>query len=177
MAETGAAKLERLIDNRRVRLAVEGVGAALLFYWALQWVWPTPAGVVVQGVIIGALTALVSFGIALIYRSNRVINFAQADLGVVPAALAIMLIVPRTGTLGETSGPRLSYWIAMPLALVVAVALGAFVERVFIRRFSKAPRLILMVVTIGLSQILAGFGTAIPFWFGSTLPPQRYPSP
>jgi ABC-type branched-subunit amino acid transport system ATPase component/ABC-type branched-subunit amino acid transport system permease subunit len=177
MAETGRASLERLIDNRRVRQAVEGVGAALLFYWALQWVWPTPAGVVVQGVIIGALTALVSFGIALIYRSNRVINFAQADLGVVPAALAIMLIVPQTGTLGENGGPRLSYWVAMPLALVVAVALGSFVERVFIRRFSKAPRLILMVVTIGLSQILAGFGTAIPFWFGSTLPPQRYPSP
>ena len=170
-------KRSMVIDDRRMRLVVEGVGAALLFYWVLQWVWPTPAGVVAQGVIIGALTALVSFGIALIYRSNRVINFAQADLGVVPAALAIMLIVPRTGSLGESGSPRLSYWVAMPLALVVAVALGAFVERVFIRRFSKAPRLILMVVTIGLSQILAGFGTAIPFLFGSVLPPQRYPSP
>ena len=36
---------------------------------------------------------------------------------------------------------------------------GAFVEFIFIRRFFKAPRLILTVVTIGVSQILAGVAT------------------
>jgi ABC-type branched-subunit amino acid transport system ATPase component/ABC-type branched-subunit amino acid transport system permease subunit len=177
MATTTTSALRTLLSNRRQRRAVQLVVGSLAFYFALQPIWPTPAGVLVQGVIIGALTALVSFGIALIYRTNRVVNFAQADLGVVPAAVAIMLILPRTGRFGQQGEPRLSYWIAMPLAILMAVVLGAFVERVFIRRFSKAPRLILMVVTIGLSQILAGFGTAIPFLFGSVLPPQRYPSP
>ena len=47
-----------------------------------------PAGQLVYGFIIGSLTALTSFGLALIYRANKVINFAQADLGAVPASLA-----------------------------------------------------------------------------------------
>jgi ABC-type branched-subunit amino acid transport system ATPase component/ABC-type branched-subunit amino acid transport system permease subunit len=171
----------RLVEEDRARKVVRLGGGTLVCYLALQLVWPTPAGIVVQGIIIGALTALVSFGIALIYRANRVVNFAQADLGVVPAALAIMLITRSHTTLSvngvKTTSTGISYWIAVPIALVVAVLLGSLVERLLIRRFSRAPRLILMVVTIGLSQVLAGAGTAIPFLFGSTLPPQRYPSP
>ena len=77
----------RWLDNRLVRQTLEVGGGAVIFYWALQWLWPTPKGVVVQGIIIGSLTALISFGIALIYRSNRVLNFAQADLGAVPATI------------------------------------------------------------------------------------------
>src|SRR3954447_11598745 len=156
-----------IVDNRYLRQSLEVAGGAVIFYWALQWLWPTPAGVVVQGVIIGALTALISFGIALIYRSNRVINFAQADLGVVPASLGVVLIAAK----------HWSYWLAMPLALMTAVVLGMVVERVFIRRFAHAPRLILMVVTIGIAQILAGLGTAIPFFFGLNFPPQKFNSP
>ncbi|MDT5257626.1 MAG: hypothetical protein QOD10_2706, partial [Mycobacterium sp.] len=171
----------RLVEGSRARKVGGYAAGTLVCYLALQLVWPTPAGIVVQGIIIGALTALISFGIALIYRSNRVVNFAQADLGVVPAALAIMLITRTQTTVSvhgvKTTSTGISYWIAVPIALVVAVLLGSLVERLVIRRFSRAPRLILMVVTIGLSQILAGAGTAIPFLFGRTLPPQRYPSP
>ena len=63
-------------------------------YFVPQWVWgwDMPAGELVYGFIIGSLTALMAFGLALIYRSNRVINFAQADLGAVPASLAVALI-------------------------------------------------------------------------------------
>src|SRR5690349_1175883 len=89
---------DALARNRR--RALQLVIGSFVFYWALQPLWPTPAGVLVQGIIIGALTALVSFGIALIYRTNRVVNFAQADLGVAPAAVAIMLILPRTNRFG-----------------------------------------------------------------------------
>ena len=121
--------------------------------WA--WGWDMPAGELVYGFIIGSLTALMAFGLALIYRSNKVINFAQADLGAVPASLAVALItLPAIGW---------SFWVAVPLSLVVAVLLGAFIEFVIIRRFTKAPRLILMVVTIGLAQLLAGLGVALPY--------------
>jgi ABC-type branched-subunit amino acid transport system ATPase component/branched-subunit amino acid ABC-type transport system permease component len=165
------------LDDRRLRRAFDLAAGGLVFYWLLQRLWPTPIGVVIQGVIIGSLTALVSFGIALIYKSNRVINFAQADLGVVPASLAVTLMT-RSQLIGlHQVNQGISYWLAVPLALACAVVLGWFVERVVIRRFSRAPRLILMVVTIGLSQLLAGAGTAIPFFFGDTLPPQSYPSP
>ncbi len=83
------------------------------------------------------------------------INFAQADLGAVPASLAVALItLPAFGW---------SFWVAVPLSLVVAVLLGALIEFVIIRRFNKAPRLILMVVTIGLAQLLAGLGVTLPY--------------
>lgn len=161
--------LRRATDHPVVRmcaiaLAVAAVGL-ILPQWA--WGWSIPAGVLVQGVIVGSLTALLAFGLALIYRSNRIINFAQADLGAVPASLAVSLI----------SLEAWSYWLAIPLALVASIALGAMVEFVIIRRFSNAPRLILMVVTIGLAQFLAGFGVAIPFFMGADIPKQTFPSP
>jgi ABC-type branched-subunit amino acid transport system ATPase component/ABC-type branched-subunit amino acid transport system permease subunit len=125
-------------------------------YAALQQVWPTPSAVALQGVIVGALTALIAFGLALTYRSNRVINFAQADLGALPASLGLSLLVVWGW----------SYWLAMPAALVFAVLLGLIVERLVVRPFAKAPRLILMVATIGLAQVLAGLASALPFAFG-----------
>lgn len=133
----------------------------------IVWGWTIPTHQIVYGVIIGSLTALTSFGLALVYRSNKVINFAQADLGAVPASLAVSLVVVWSW----------SFWIAVPLALVAAVALGSLVELVIIRRFAQAPRLILMVVTIGVAQVLAGLSVAIPFFLGADLRPQQLPAP
>ena len=64
---------------------------ALGGYFLPQWLWgwTIPFHQIVYGVIIGSLTALTSFGLALVYRANKVINFAQADLGAVPASLAV----------------------------------------------------------------------------------------
>src|SRR5438067_9599871 len=51
-----------------------------------------PLGELIWGAITGTLYGLVAFGIILIYRANRVINFAQAGLGIVPALLGVILI-------------------------------------------------------------------------------------
>ena len=121
----------------------------------------------VWGIVLSSLSALLALGLALVYRSHRVINFAQADLGAVPATLAVCLVT--------LSG--WSYWVAVPLALVVAVVLGALVELVVIRRFARAPRLILMVATIGLAQLLAGIAQGIPGLFGASFPPFALTAP
>ena len=47
----------------------------------------------------------------------------------------------------------------------------------FIRRFFKAPRLILTVVTIGVSQLLAGIATVLPRVFGLERPATDFPTP
>ena len=39
------------------------------------------------------LTALLAFGLAVVYRASRIVNFAQADLGFLPVSLSIGLIV------------------------------------------------------------------------------------
>ena len=44
-----------------------------------------------HGAIVGGLTAVVALGMALTYRTNRIINFAHADLGTTPLVLSAML--------------------------------------------------------------------------------------
>lgn len=139
-------------DDDRIRRVLLAGGATAAFLVVLHLVWGPTAGVVIQGMVIGAITAFISFGIALIYRSSRIINFAQGDLGGVPASLGVLCIL----------GPGVPFLLALPLALVTAIALGAAVEFLILRRFFKAPRLILTVVTIGLSQLLAVFTTLMP---------------
>ena len=52
--------------------------------------------------------------------------------------------------------------------LVSAIVLGVVVEFAFLRRFFRAPRLILTVATIGVTQILVALGLALPIWMGDT---------
>ncbi len=85
--------LGRWVDNPRVRQVATAMAGVLVFYFVTQRLWPAPIGVFVQGMVIGGLTALIAFGIALVYRSNRIINFAQGDLGGVPAASACCCIL------------------------------------------------------------------------------------
>ena len=155
------------IDNPHFRVGCYTVALVFGFSFIQQWFWPAPAGVIIQGVLIGSLTALVAFGIALTYRANRVINFAQGDLGGVPASLAVLLIVSQ----------HWPYLLAIITGLAAALVLGAFVEMVFVRWFFKAPRLILTVVTIGLATLLTGAELGLPKAFNVTTPPQNVPSP
>jgi branched-chain amino acid transport system permease protein len=156
------------VDDRRVRTACNAVAGVLALYVAVQWWWPAPVGVLVQGLVIGGLTALVAFGIALTYRANRIVNFAGGDLGALPASLAVLLIV---------SDLHLPYFLAVAIGLAGAIVVGALVDFLLIRRFFTAPRLILTVVTIGISQLLGLLGLILPSAFDIDTPPQSFPSP
>jgi len=155
------------IDDPRARRIANAVAAAFAFYFVVERLWPAPAGVLLKGAVIGGLYALVSLGLALVYRANRIINFAQGDLGGAPAALAVLLIV----------ADGVPWILAMLAGLGAGIALGLIVEFVVIRRFAKAPRLILTVATIGLSAVLAGGEIAMPIVFHVKVPPQNFPSP
>ncbi|HVM54711.1 MAG TPA: ABC transporter permease [Acidimicrobiales bacterium] len=155
------------IDDQRVRQAAGALAAVLAFYFVLQRFWPSPLGVLVQGLVIGGLTALLAFGIALIYRANRIVNFAGGDLGALPASLAVLLIV----------GPGVPYFLALPIGLAAAIVLGAVIDFLVIRRFFTAPRLVLTVVTIAVSLLLGFFSLILPAAFDIRTPPQSFPSP
>ena len=103
-----------------------------------------PNGIFLQGLVLGALNGLLAMGLVLVYRTNRIINFAQGALGAFAATLAAWL-VQRFGW---------PFYVAVLVGLVAAVLSSAFVEWAIIRRFAKAPRLILTVATIGIAQIL-----------------------
>jgi branched-chain amino acid transport system permease protein len=151
----------------RARPLLVGVGATVAFLLLVQVLWAPPAGIVVQGALLGGLSALLALGLALVYRAHRILNFAQGDLGAAPASLAVLLVV--------SSGA--SWVVAFVTGLASAVVLGLLVEVLVVRRFFRSPRLILTVATIGLAQVLAGLGLLLPGWFGVAFPPQSFPAP
>jgi len=147
---------------------VFGLAVLAVFVAGQRILFPAPLGVLVQGVVLGGLTALIAFGIALVHRADRIVNFAQGDLGGLPASLAVLLILV----------PGVPYLVAVPLGLLAAAALGWLVHGIVIRRFARAPRLILTVATIFLAQVLAAGEVVLPRAFGvSGVPPQAFPSP
>ena len=120
--------------------------------------WPdVTTGTILGGAIGGLLTALVALGIAIVYRANRIVNFAAADLGETPAILALLLYTSQ----------HWNIYLATATGLVAAIVLGVLVEFLFLRRFFRAPRLILTVATIGVTQVVVALGLLLPQWIGS----------
>ncbi|MGA3147103.1 MAG: ABC transporter permease [Acidimicrobiales bacterium] len=110
-----------------------------------------PSFVLVQGVITGLSYGLLAMGLVLIYKTNRVLNFAQGQLGVVAAVFMVKCFYDF----------GFNYWFALLLSLGLAAAVGALSE-LLLRRLFDRPRVLVMVATIGLSQVLFVF-TALPF--------------
>ena len=129
------------------------VGAVLAVQLLL---FPMPFGVWLQGAVLGLLGSLMAVGLGLTYRLNKVINFAQGDLGTAPAVLAVGLI--------GFSG--VNYFLGLATGLVASLLLTATVEILVVRRFRRSPRLILTVATIGLSQLLVVVSLLIPRIWG-----------
>ncbi len=117
-----------------------------------------PLGVWVQGAVLGLLGSLMALGLGLTFRLNKVVNFAQGDLGTAPAVLSVGLIA--------FSG--VNYFLGLATGLVGAVLLTAALEVLVVRRFRRSPRLILTVATIGLSQALVVLSLLIPRIWGQT---------
>ena len=149
------------------RAVVRAVGPAVAIVALQQVVFPAPAGVVARGVVVGLLAALVALGIALIQRSHGILNFAQADLGAVPAVLTVLLVVE--------SG--LPWGVAVGAGAAVAIGLGVVVERGVMRRFDGASRLVATVVTIGLAQLLTAIAGLVPRLWGERFVTDRLPPP
>ena len=116
--------------------------------------WPVyfevPVVAVVLGLIVGLSYALLGLGLILVYRSSRVINLAHGEMGALAAAVVAVLV-------NEYGWP---YWVASVVALVGAGTLGAAVELAIIRRLFAAPRLIVLVATMGVAQLFL-FGTLL----------------
>jgi ABC-type branched-subunit amino acid transport system permease subunit len=110
-----------------------------------------PSFVLVQGAITGLGYGLLAMGLVLIYRTNRVLNFAQGQLGVVAAVFLVKCFYDF----------GFNYWFSLVLAVGLAAGVGALSELVLRRLFNR-PRVLVMVATIGLSQVLFVL-TALPF--------------
>jgi branched-chain amino acid transport system permease protein len=133
------------------------VGATLLFFAVIEFVFDLTASNYINGIALGSLYGMVAIGLILIYRTNRIINFAAVAIGAVPAVWALLLDVQD----------GIPYLVVLPIVLIGAPAMGAVVDLLVMRRFARAPRLIATVATIGLARGLAAIGFFIPVWMGA----------
>ena len=116
-----------------------------------------PHGIFVLGMVVGLLYAMIGFGLILVYRANRIINFAQAEMGAVSAVGAAVLIKVH----------HVPWLVGFAIAIGSALVAGFLVEVLVVRRFASAPRLILSVATIGVSLIFGAVQVYLPTWLGA----------
>jgi branched-chain amino acid transport system permease protein len=91
------------------------------------------------GVITGSVYAAFALALVLIWRSTRIVNFAQGAMAGLTTFIALALIEA-----GQ------SYWVGLIVALVSGLIIGAVVERVVIRPVEGGPELNAVIVTLGL---------------------------
>ena len=104
------------------------------------------------GITAGSIYALMAISMVLVWRSTRVINFAQAGMALLSTYFGYE-IVNRFD----------SYWLALPVAMLSGAAVAAFIELVFMRVLLKhsssgpiasiAP----IIATLGLLGIIKAF--------------------
>ena len=117
--------------------------------------------VTLTGLTEGAVYAAFALALVLIWRSTRVVNFAQGSMAALTTFIALSLI--QAGW---------SYWAALAVALASGFVLGAVVERVVVRRVEGGPELNAVIVTLGL---FVAIQAGIAIVFGSTF--QSFPTP
>ena len=103
----------------------------------------------------GAIYALMSISLVLVWRSTRVINFAQAGQAVLTTYIGYELTV-RSG----------SYWIGLISAVLAGAIVGGIIDRFFMRpifkRVKSGPIVMIAPVVatlglLGLIQAVIGF--------------------
>lgn len=92
-----------------------------------------------SGLTLGAVYAAFALALVLIWRSTRIVNFAQAPMAMVTTLLALELI-----------DAGYSYWVAGVVALLAGLVLGAVVEFLLIRRVDHSSEINPVILTLGL---------------------------
>ena len=115
--------------------------------------WPTFVSQVFNGVVLGALLALISSGLTIIYGTLGVLNLAHG---------AMFMLGGYAGWLAYTYTG--SFVLAVIAGSVFVMLVGVVTERVIIRHFYSRPPEDQLLVTFGLGIV---FVEAIRFFFGS----------
>lgn len=108
--------------------------------------------IVLLGLTIGMANALLASGLVLISMANRVINLAHGELGAFGVALMLSL----------TRVAHLNYWLALLCSLAGTAVLAAVIERTILARLFRSPRLIVLIATLGIAQLVTVSRLVLP---------------
>lgn len=113
-----------------------------------------------SGISTGAIYAAVALALVLIWRSTRIVNFAQGAMLMITSFIASAVLAGGG-----------SYVLALAVALASGFVLGAVVERVAVRPVENAPPLNAVILTLGLYTLLVAAAGMI---WGNT--PRSFPA-
>ncbi|HVF19184.1 MAG TPA: hypothetical protein VNA14_02965, partial [Mycobacteriales bacterium] len=112
----------------------------------------------ISGAIQGCVYGLLGLGLVLLYKGNRIFNFAQGEFGTVAAFVVLAF--------GEGFGfaPKLPYPVAIVLGLVAGTLMALLTERIVIRPLFRQPKVTMVVATAG----VALFAIQVELFFNGT---------
>jgi branched-chain amino acid transport system permease protein len=132
-----------------------------------------PLGVYGLGLVSGAALVPHALGIILVYRANGFLNFAQVQIGALAAGIFSMSVryLPMPRLVRSVCPPcmervssgaiQVNYWASLLFSLALSLGLGYLVYAFVVRRFAKAPRLMVTVATIFLARALPGIAQLV----------------
>ena len=106
---------------------------------------------VANGLTVGSLYALVAIGYTMVYGILRLINFAHGDIFMMAMYFAFFAI----------SIFYIPWYIAILLVLVATVLLGVVIEKSAYAPLRSAPRISLLISSIGVSYLLENLATVL----------------
>jgi branched-chain amino acid transport system permease protein len=112
---------------------------------------------VAAGLAVGAQYALIVLGFVVIFKATGVINFAQGSFVLLGAFFAYN----ATATWG------LSFYLAIPAAMLMGALVGILVEFLILRRMVGQPVISVIMITIGLFIVLQEVPSMV--WGGNPL--------
>jgi branched-chain amino acid transport system permease protein len=115
----------------------------------------------VSGLTTGLVYAALALAIALVFQGTGTLNFAQGEFATLAAFVSFAL---------STAG--LSWWLIVPLLVVLAFVFGAGVERLLVRPVEGSGPLALLTVT---AALLLGTNAVVALIWGTDV--RSMPSP
>jgi branched-chain amino acid transport system permease protein len=113
----------------------------------------TLVSILVFGIQRGAIFSLVGLGLALVYKATRILNFAQGELGTMPAFVAFLVM---TG-FRSAGNPEVDRGLLLPAtgaALVTGAVLGVALYVLVIRRLGQVSAVTSLVATAGVTLLM-----------------------
>lgn len=111
----------------------------------------------VNGIVVGAVYALIALGYTLVYGILQLINFAHGEIYMIGAYVGIA-VLSVLGTMGITqSSIAISIVLVFLIPMVYCAAYGVTLERVAYRPLRNAPRLSPLISAIGMSLFLQNY--------------------
>lgn len=106
--------------------------------------WGYFLNLLVNGIVVGALYALIALGFVLIYKASGVVNLAQGEMVMLGAYIGLTF----------SASLKVPFLLALLLSIAISALVGMLIERTVLRPFIGESPISIIMVTLGLSFLI-----------------------